>query len=55
MRIMNGVWSVLKDCYWGFIVSCVVSIVRRDIDVIITGCDVLVSNGARLDGLNTTG
>ena len=35
--------------------SCVVSIVRRDIDVFITGCDVLVSNGARLDGLITTG
>ena len=38
---------------WGFIVSCVVSIVGRDIDVFITGCDVLVSIGARLDGLIT--
>ena len=35
--------------------SCVVSLVRRGIDVFITGCDVLVSNGARLDGLITTG
>ena len=35
--------------------SCVVSIVRRGIDVFITGCDVLISNGARLDGLITTG
>ena len=50
-------WCVecIKRLLWGFIVSCVVSIVRRDIDVFITGCDVLVSNGARLDGLITTG
>ena len=40
---------------WGFIVSCVVSIVGRGIDVFITGCDVLVSIGARLDGLITPG
>ena len=31
--------------------SCVVSIVGRDIDVFITACDVLVGIGARLDGL----
>ena len=50
-------WCVecIKRLLWGFIVSCVVSIVRRGIDVFITGCDVLVSNGARLDGLITTG
>ena len=50
-------WCVecVKRLLWGFIVSCVVSIVRRGIDVFITGCDVLVSNGARLDGLITPG
>ena len=50
-------WCVecIKRLLWGFIVSCVVSIVRRGIDVFITGCDVVVSNGARLDGLITTG
>ena len=38
---------------WGFIVSCVVSLVGRDIDVFITACDVLVGIGAILDGLIT--
>ena len=48
-------WCVkcVHKLLWGFIVSCVVSIVGRDIDVFITGCDVLVSIGARLDGLIT--
>ena len=52
-------WCVecVNTLLWGFIVSCVVSIVGRDrsidIDVFITGCDVLVSIGARLDGLIT--
>ena len=48
-------WCVecVNRLLWGFIVSCVVSIVVRDIDVSITGCDVLVSIGARLDGLIT--
>ena len=48
-------WCVecVNRLLWGFIVSCVVSIVGRDIDVFITGCDVLVSIGARLDGLIT--
>ena len=50
-------WCVkcVNRLLWGFIVSCVVSIVGRGIDVFITGCDVLVSIGARLDGLITTG
>ena len=50
-------WCVkcVNRLLWGFIVSCVVSIVGRDIDVFITGCDVLVSIGARLDGLITPG
>ena len=48
-------WCVqcVNRLLWGFIVSCVVSIVGRGIDVFITGCDVLVSIGARLDGLIT--
>ena len=33
--------------------SCVVSVVVRDVDVFITACDVLVGIGARLDGLIT--
>ena len=50
-------WCVkcVNRLLWGFIVSCVVSIVGRGIDVFITGCDVLVSIGARLDGLITPG
>ena len=50
-------WCVkcVNRLLWGFIVSCVVSIVERGIDVFITGCDVLVSIGARLDGLITPG
>ena len=43
---------MLTDCY-GDLLCRVVSIVGRDIDVFITGCDVLVSIGARLDGLIT--
>ena len=52
-------WCVecVNRLLWGFIVSCVVSIVGRDrsigIDVFITGWDVLVSIGAILDGLIT--
>ena len=50
-------WCVkcVNRLLWGFIVSCVVSIIGRGIDVFITGCDVLVSIGARLDGLITPG
>ena len=52
---MDFEWCVkcVNRLLWGFIVSCVVSIVGRNIDVFITGCDVLVSIGARLDGLIT--
>ena len=48
-------WCVecVNRLLWGFIVSCVVSIVGRDIDVFITACDVLVAIGARLDDLIT--
>ena len=52
-------WCVecVNRLLWGFIVSCVVSIVGRDrsigIDVFIPGWDVLVSIGAILDGLIT--
>ena len=48
-------WCVecVNRLLWGFIVSCVVSIVVRDVDVFITACDVLVGIGARLDGLIT--
>ena len=52
-------WCVecVNRLLWGFLVSCVVSIVGRDrsvgIDVFIKGCDVLVSIGALLDGLIT--
>ena len=48
-------WCVecVNRLLWGFIVSCVVSFVGRDIDVFITACDVLVGIGAILDGLIT--
>ena len=52
-------WCVecVNRLLWGFLVSCVVSIVGRDrsvgMDVFIKGCDVLVSIGALLDGLIT--
>ena len=48
-------WCVecVNRLLWGFIVSCVVSIVGRDIDVFITACDVLVGIGAKLDDLIT--
>ena len=48
-------WCVecVNRLLWGFIVSCVVSIVVRDVDVFITACDVLVGIGGRLDGLIT--
>ena len=54
-------WCVecVNRLLWGFLVSCVVSIVGRDrsvgMDVFFTGCDDLVSIGALLDGLITTG
>ena len=52
-------WCVecVNRLIWGFLVSCVVSIVRRNrsvgMDVFIKGSDVLVSIGVLLDGLIT--
>ena len=48
-------WCVecVKRLLWGFIVSCVVSIVGRGIDVFITGCDVLVSIDCGVTSVNS--